>query len=386
MPADERRARLAWRHWLAQPAPDVETVARDLIGLHATDPGSIYLAARARCAAFDVPALEAALYEDRRLLRMLGMRRTLFVLSVDDAAMVDGACTQAIAARERRRLVKLLEDGGVVAKAGPWLAAAEKATLAALVEKGEATGAQLSAAVPALRRKVRHGEGKSWEAEVGITTWVLVLMAAEGHIVRGRPVGSWISTQHRWAPAEVWFPGGMPRMETGRARAELARRWLTTFGPGTVEDLKWWTGLTLGEVRAALAELDVVAVDLDGTAGVALAGDLDPVPAPPAWVALLPALDPTAMGWKDRDWFLGPHRPRVFDRSGNIGPTVWVDGRVVGGWAQRKSGEVVTRLLEDVGGAAAAAVAAEAAALETWLGAARVTPRFRTPLEKELTA
>jgi hypothetical protein len=47
---------------------------------------------------------------------------------------------------------------------------------------------------------------------------------------------------------------------------------------------------------------------------------------------------------------------------------------------------VVCRLLEDVGAEAAAAVAAQSAALEAWLGDSRVTPRFRTPLERELVA
>jgi hypothetical protein len=92
------------------------------------------------------------------------------------------------------------------------------------------------------------------------------------------------------------------------------------------------------------------------------------------------------MGWRDRGWFLGEHAAALFDRSGNIGPTVWWDGRIVGGWAQRPDGEIVVRLLEDVGSAAAAAIAAEAENLQAWLGPARVTPRFRTPLERELSA
>jgi hypothetical protein len=91
------------------------------------------------------------------------------------------------------------------------------------------------------------------------------------------------------------------------------------------------------------------------------------------------------MGWKEREWYLGPHAGLLFDRSGNAGPTVWRDGRVVGGWAQRRDGEVAVRLLEDVGADARAAVEAEAERLAAWLGDARVTPRFRTPLERELS-
>jgi hypothetical protein len=130
----------------------------------------------------------------------------------------------------------------------------------------------------------------------------------------------------------------------------------------------------------------VVDVDLDGTAGMVLAGDEGRVSSPKPWVALLPGLDPTTMGWQQRDWYLGAHGKALFDRNGNAGPTVWCDGRVVGGWAQRRSGEVVFRLLEDVGGAAADAVESEAARLTSWLGDVRVTPRFATPLQKELSA
>jgi len=99
----------------------------------------------------------------------------------------------------------------------------------------------------------------------------------------------------------------------------------------------------------------------------------------------LPALDPTPMGWVNREWYFPPEfKPRLFDRTGNIGPTVWSEGRVVGGWAQRPSGEVVTRLLTDIGAAAAEAVDTEAARLQEWIGPARIVPKFRVPLDREL--
>jgi hypothetical protein len=384
--AAERRARLAIRHHLAPPARagGVVEVAGDMVGLHSTDAASVFLAAAARMRAASVGEIERALYEERALVRMLGMRRTMFVVPVDLAPVVNAACTQALVPGERRRLVEQLEQAGVASDGHRWLAEVQEAALRALAARGQATGAELSGDVAGLRLQILMNEGKRYQGLMGVGTRVLFLLAAEGRIVRGRPRGSWISSQYRWAPMESWLPEGTPPPATEAARVELVRRWLAAFGPGTVADLKWWTGLTLGEVRRALAVVAPVEVQLDGATGLVLPGDLASPAAPEPWVALLPALDPTVMGWAGRGWFLGGHGHALFDRSGNAGPTVWWDGRVVGGWAHRKDGEVAFRLLEDVGAGAVAAVEAAAGRLGAWLGPVRVTPRFRTPLEREL--
>jgi hypothetical protein len=306
------------------------------------------------------------------------------VVPLELAPVVQAACTKEIAARQRRTYSKLLTEAGV--GDGPWLREVEDATETALVARGEATGAQLSADVPALRTQLLMAEGKPYAAKQNITTWVLFMLAADARIVRGRPRGSWTSSQYYWSLAQTWLPSGIPELPVEDSRVELVRRWLASFGPGTVADLKWWTGWTAGQVKHALAEISPTEVELDGPTGLVLADDIEPADSEAPWVALLPALDPTAMGWSERSWYLGPHAPALFDRSGNIGPTIWSDGRIVGGWAQRPTGEVVHRLLEDVGRDVAAEVERKAAQLAGWIGAIRVTPRFRTPLERELSA
>jgi hypothetical protein len=91
------------------------------------------------------------------------------------------------------------------------------------------------------------------------------------------------------------------------------------------------------------------------------------------------------MGWYDRDWYLGEHRSQVFDTNGNGGTTAWWNGRIVGGWGQRvRDGAVAYRLLEPVGAAARRRIDELAEALTAWLEPTVVTPKFRTPLEKEL--
>src|SRR5258708_7236449 len=228
--------------------------------------------------------------------------------------------------------------------------------------------------------------GKSYQSTQTITSRVLLVLAAQGHIVRGRPIGTWLSQQYRWVLAEHWLREPADEIGPVAARAELARQWLAAFGPAPLADLKWWTGWTMADVRRAVADAGSVEVDLDAGTGAVLPDDLEPTEDPGDWAALLPALDPTVMGWSDRSWFLGPHGTALFDTNGNAGPTVWLNGRIVGGWGQRTAGSIAIRLLEGVGADAAALIDAESERTRAWLAGVRVIPRFRTPTERELCA
>jgi hypothetical protein len=382
---EERRARLGRRHHLAadSSAADVTQLAESLVGLHASDPSTVFLSARARVPRLSVADVDAALYDDGLLVKHLCMRRTLFVLPPTLLPVVQAACTGAVLAGERRRLIQDVERSGLADDGALWLADAELAALAAVAALGSATGAQLSRAEPVLRAKVTIAPGKAWGGEIGVAGRVLGILAASGRIRRGRPSGSWTSSQHRWG---LTPDGQVDAIGESEATAELTRRWLRAFGPAPVSDLAWWTGLGTRKIGAALATIGAVGVDLDGEVGVLLPDDQEPEPPPHPWAALLPSLDPTTMGWKRREWYLGEHGPLLFDRNGNAGPTVWWDGRIVGGWAQRTTGEVAFRLLEDVGSDAEAAIEAEASRLQEWVSDTIVTTRFPTPLERELRA
>ncbi|MFI7870645.1 MULTISPECIES: winged helix DNA-binding domain-containing protein [Streptomyces] len=385
--ATERRDRLALRHRLAAAtrAEGPEEVAGSLVALHGTDPATVHLAVGARLAdaAKTVGETERALYDDGTLVRMHGMRNTVFVFPTELTAVVHASTGRTVAARERARLLKNMAEAG--APDAAWLTEVEESALAALARRGQATAAELARDEPRLKEQYVYAAGKSYEGVHTVSTQLLRVLGAEGKVVRGRPLGSWTSSQFRWAPAPEH-----PELDPGEAQAELLRRWLAACGPATEDDLKWWTGWRVTEVRRALTAIDAEAVSLDGGTGYVVAGDAGPVAGPgEPWAALLPALDPTAMGWQQRDWYLAPElRPALFDRSGNVGPTVWWNGRVIGGWAQRPDGEIVWRLLdtEGVGRDAETAIGAEAERLASWVATTRITPRFRTPLERELSA
>lgn len=358
--------------------------AEALVGLHASDPVTVYLAARARVADLGRDAVERALYDDRTVVRMLGMRRTMFVVTPEVAATMDAACTKALGPPQRRRLAGVIEQQAIADDGEAWIDRVSAAVLTALERRGEATATELTEDVPELGLKFTYGEGKEWGGQFGVSTRILFLLATEGRIVRGRPRGSWLSSLYAWASVDHWLGAGLPVLDAAIAQADLARRWLRSFGPGTMADLKWWTGWTVRDARRAIDAVGAVEVGMDGGTGYLLPDDLDPVEPTEPWVALLPSLDPTSMGWKERDWYFGPHADQLFDRNGNAGPTVWSDGRVVGGWGQHRDGEVVFELLEDVAPRVRRSIADEAEHLAAWLDGFVITPRFRTPLEIRL--
>ena len=381
----ERRARLVARHRLdpAARARDALEAARSLVCLHATDAVTVYLSVAARSEGVAPADVERALYDERTLVRILAMRRTLWAVPRELLPVVFAAATKAVAATQRKRLEGFVRDSGVSTRPGAWITRAGNAAVAAVSARGEALTTDVTKDVPLLARKLRFGSGK-WTVEQSAGARVLPQLAMEGRLVRGRPRGTWISPQFRWVTTEDWLGAPIEDVEPAVAQATLLRRWLAAFGPATETDIRWWAGWTARETRAALAATPHAEVDLGASTGYVLADDLQPTPPPEPSAALLPTLDPTTMGWKGRDWYLGPHGPTLFDSNGNAGPTVWWDGRVVGGWSQRRDGEIVVGLLENIGRDARAAIDAEAERLAAWVGDARFSPGFLPPFQRKL--
>jgi Winged helix DNA-binding domain len=380
----ERRARLARRHRLApgQRANDVVEAAESMVCLHGTDPATIYLSAWARTDGMTVADLDRALYVDRSLVKHLAMRRTLFVFPRETIGFAQAGASDRVADGERRRLIRDVEAAGLHEDGERWLSATSAQVLALLSDGREATSSELRDELPLLEGSIAYGEGKSWGGQVAIGPRVLTTLSAAGRIVRASNDGRWTVSRPRWTSMEAWLGEELAHPSEAEGVEGLVERWLRAFGPGTVRDVKWWLGSTVAAVRRALTGLEAVEVDLDGQTGYLLPDDLDATDPVEPWVALLPPLDPTTMGWFERDWYLGPHKQQLFDSTGNGGPTVWSDGRIVGGWRQTDTGEVELQLLEDVGADARLAIEQESARLTEWFGGIRTLPRFPSPLSR----
>lgn len=375
---EERRARLGRRQGLALEVGSAVAATEAVVCLHATEPANVYLAAFARSgAAHD--QIDAALYDDRSLVRQLAMRRTVFTFPRDLLPAVRGSASARVAAQLATRLAREVESNGIAKRGASWVTRATHAVLAELAH-GPATTAELRERVPGLDRRLTRSPGKSYGGEFPIAPQVLTVVAAGGAIVRGRNAGDWRLSRPRWALTEHWLGEEPAPLAAAAGYATLVRKWLEQFGPGTEADLLWWLGATKSAVRRALADLDAVSVETSAGPAYVLADDLDPVATPTPWAALLPALDPTTMGWQQRGFYLGEHGDRVFDRNGNGGPTAWWNGRIVGGWGQDRDGVVEVVPAEPLPAEARRALDARAGKLTTWLSGDVVNSIYQTPL------
>lgn len=382
----ERRRRFARRHGLAPEhrLPDVAGVVQAMTVLHATEPPTVHLAVAARCEAASVADVEQALHVDRTLVKQLAMRRTVFAFPPD---LLPAAWGSAAARTHRAALQELLAAvaaGGLHPDPEVWWREVGDLLRAELHERGEVASAEVSSLHPRLAERITVGSGR-WTNQVSVGPRALLVLGARGEVVRSGNRGHWRTARPAWSLTADVLPEVGPPLEEGEGYAELVRRWLHTFGPGTEDDLVWWLGSTRTAVRRALTAVDAVAVALDGgQVGWLLPDDVEPVVEEKApWAALLPTLDPTLMGWKGRDFVIDPEDvPLVFDSAGNAVATAWWQGRVVGTWAQDDDARVRVvvhpRHEAEVGAVGRAALEAEAERLGAFLDGVVVASPYAT--------
>ena len=389
IPDDERRARIAVRHALAPGArlDDPVAATRAMTVLHATEPATVYLSLHARVDGLNVEDVDRALYDDRSLVKQLAMRRTLFVFPRELLPAAWGSASARVAAQLRTRLAKEVQAAGLAEDGAAWLEAAEAAVVARLADGSALPAQTLREEVPELQGRVELAADKAYGGSFPVAPRVLSQLGVEALVVRGRNGGHWRISRPQWTSMSAWLGEEPVPLPSREGYAALVAAWLATFGPGTAADVQWWLGGTAGAVKHALADLGAVEVGLEsGAAGWVLPGDEDATAYDEPWAALLPVLDPTVMGWKERGFFLGPHGAALFDTNGNAGTTAWCNGRVVGCWVQDTDGVVLLSLLEDVPPEGRAALEAEAERLTKWLAGTRVGTVYPSPAMKAAAA
>ena len=333
-----------------------------------------------------VDDVERALYEERSLVKPMAMRRTLFVVTRDLLPAVAGCAGRRVAEVERRRLAK--EAAELEAAAGARLDRGGIDDSRGVPDRAGAVGPGAARRTAQPRGDVHRG------ARDEVVGGGADHLAApdDPHrrrdVVRAHNASHWRISRPLWTSMASWLGEELTPTEPEAGYAEVVRHWLWTFGPGDggrsrvvarVDEDRRPHGA--GRRRRSRGRCST-----DGSTGWVLPDDTADLEAPPEtepWVALLPTLDPTTMGWRERAFYLDPaHTPFLFDSAGNGGTTVWVDGRIVGCWVQDDAERVRLVLIEEISPDARRRLDAEAARLDEFLGGEHITNVFASPQMK----
>lgn len=321
------------------------------MAVHSSDPATVFLSIGARMIDPTIEAVEQALHVDRTVVRHHAFRRTLWVMSPEIARAAHASATAKVAAVERRTLLRIVAASpatGVTTSgdAERWCRTALDRMQAFIGENGPTTTRRIGLRFPEFTVPLTLGAGTKHAGQAAAHTKVLQLAGFEAELVRTAPTHGWNTAEYAWSTVGDWLDGqSLTGVSLRESAAFILHRWLERFGPATETDIRWWTGWTAAQTRTALADVEAEPVLLEHDQAAWIAAGDERVPDPGPSIALLPGLDATTMGWKERHWYLSTHAAqRTFDRWSNAGPTIWRNGEVVGGWAQREDGSVAVEL------------------------------------------
>ena len=316
-----RRTRAARQLLHRPPGLTAGDVVRRLLAVQAQDLPAARRALRARTRGLTAESVNAALSEERSIVRGWLGRGTLHMVAAEDYPWMLALTAPTQTTHGRRRLA---EEGVSEGDADRAMRLIERA----LADEGPLTRRELAERVAAM----------------GIATDGQAMPhLLRRAVLRGTAVlGPMRGAQQAVVLARDWLGAAPPASLAGSDRdaalAELARRYLAGHGPATERDLAYWVGLPLRDARAGLQAIagDLVLHDdglVDLAAGAASARRTG--------ARLLPVFDAYLLGWKDRSFAVsGEHVPRVY-AGGLIGPAATVDGRVVGTWRAVRRGDTL---------------------------------------------
>lgn len=244
--------------------------------------------------------------EERRIVRCWPMRGTLHFVAAEDVRWMLELLAPRVLARHRTRLERDFSLDAATLRRCRTIA------LRALRGGKSLTRSELYAAFD--RAGVSTGAGRGLH--------ILFALAHERLICFGARRGK----QPSFVLLDEWLPPSPPRPRD-EALAELARRYSASHGPAAIEDLTWWSGLTMKEAREALA----------------LAGPLPEAAArAKSIVRLLPPFDEYTVAYRDRSAIVDARfAKRVNAGGGMISAVVVINGWVAGNWKRTLRGKGV---------------------------------------------
>ena len=310
------------RQHLTARAADPLAVVSDLCGLHAQVLASARLTLWARMD--DPPDVSDLLWRDRSLVKTWAQRGTLHLHRTDELPLWVGAQAALKPRYEQKAWLKAF-------KLTPEDVARILIDVPAALREGPKSREELAAIHPGLAR----GYGD-----------LLKPLAFRGELIYAQ--------DGRFTLPEPFEP-----LDPAVATQEVARRFLTRYGPASREELAKWFGHPSPAQAGRWFPEDAVQTEF----GLALEADVAELEAaaPAGHVRLVPAFDQYVVAApRDQRATVAPER--IYRPGGWFSPVLLVDGVMAGVWNE-DGGVVTIEPFADVGAAVREAAEAEAARL-----------------------
>jgi hypothetical protein len=319
------------RQHLLKPVPAEKAleVVDDILGLNAQGALNSQLSLWCRTEGLDPSYIPRALYENRSLVRSWLMRDTVHIVPSRRLALFRRSLEYSLMLEWNRWTVKT----GRKEKPGSWeplypkvLTAleGEPLTLNQIMDELGWTGRE---AKEKLHRLVRE-------------------MSLRGLLCNATSSGPWHhNTEHTFTRIDAWLPNIVNEtLDEEEARETLARKYLRAYGPASVSDFSYWTGMKVREakpifdsiseatvevrVRDQRAKLLILEEDADSLIKSKYATDT---------VRLLPKFDALIMGHRDKSRLIDSDaRKRIFLPTAEVSATLLLNGSVQGVWNMKR--------------------------------------------------
>jgi uncharacterized protein YcaQ len=317
--------RLERHHLTDAKKPGLVDVCRNVAGIQAQVSTAAQQALSARVRNFSPEALQAELWEKRRIVKSSAMRQTLHLLPADEF----GRYMRAL----RRCRVGPVRN--IMGKFGITTEEADEVVqiiLEALDGRALTQSEIRKALNPKTSPRVKRWMSKVWSAARPA--------AVEGLVCYGRERGNDVV----FVRVDQWLPK-QEEINELEAKKFVLRRFLSAYGPARVQDFSHWMGMSVKESKEVwdATANEMTEVSVDGESACVLRKDLGALKKAKlddAVVHLLPGFDPYLLAHADKDHLVDPkHYKKVYLGFAYISPVVLVDGRIVGIWKQVKKGK-----------------------------------------------
>ena len=316
-------------------------VAKYQLGLHSTDYWTPYFSTWARVGDFDAKDMFESLDNGRELVRTHAFRTTIHVMHIDNLSMIISATGPSLFRAYRTdkyRKVDILTDQEIESMLSD--------TKAALREEPLSTS-ELKKILPHIGDHVRSA---------------LLMLMARGEVVRAKAKHA-RSNLTSYALLDQWVDGfKLKLIDEQVAITNLIQHHIERFGPVTVNDTAWWLRQNKTTVTDSISSLgeEVVAINTGKKEAYMLKSDFElasSIERPKEdLVWFLPYEDHFLKAFIDRTdfieesiqsmlfpadrkhfWPSNPNAPQSMPSkglraTGEVRPTIWLNGRVVGRW------------------------------------------------------